>query len=77
MARDRFTPKQERWFNLYLEIGNGSEAYRRVYDCPLMSDPQPIPGRSITAYQSPGSLARRAAQQAAWEAAHLAKYFAR
>ena len=38
MARDKFTPKQERWFNLYLEIGNGSEAYRRVYDCPLMSD---------------------------------------
>ena len=25
MARDSFTPKQERWFKLYMVIGNGSK----------------------------------------------------
>jgi phage terminase small subunit len=38
MARRRLMPKQERWFELYMEIGNGSEAYRRVYDCAMMRD---------------------------------------
>ncbi|MGA7324050.1 MAG: hypothetical protein WBX25_06120 [Rhodomicrobium sp.] len=76
MARDRFTPKQERWFELYMEIGNGSEAYRRIYDCAMMSD-RAIRVEASRLINHPEVLRRRAAQQAAWEAAHLAKYFAR
>jgi phage terminase small subunit len=38
MARRQLTSKQERWFQLYMEIGNGSEAYRRAYDAANMSD---------------------------------------
>jgi hypothetical protein len=76
MARRRLTPKQERWFELYIEIGNGSEAYRRVYDCAIMSD-RAIRVEASRLINHPEILRRRAAQQAAWEAEFLARRFAR
>lgn len=30
------TPKQEKFCQLYIELGNASEAYRQVYDCSKM-----------------------------------------
>lgn len=33
----RLTQKQELWWQHYLDTGNGSEAYRRAYDCAGMS----------------------------------------
>jgi phage terminase small subunit len=73
MARRRLTPKQERWFQLYMEIGNGSEAYRRAYNCALMS------GRAIRVEASklinhPEVIRRREAQQEEWKARYLANY---
>jgi phage terminase small subunit len=32
------TVKQERFAHAYLECGNGSEAYRKAYDCKNMSN---------------------------------------
>ena len=32
----RMTPKQERFCQLYVQIGNASEAYRQSYDCSRM-----------------------------------------
>ncbi|ATF73983.1 terminase small subunit [Pasteurella multocida] len=32
------TPKQEKFCQLYIELGNASEAYRQAYDCSKMSD---------------------------------------
>ena len=31
-----FTPKQEKFCKLYIELGNASEAYRQAYDCSKM-----------------------------------------
>ncbi len=59
-----------------MEIGNGSEAYRRAYDCPCMSD-RAIRVEASKLINHPEVIRRRAAQQAAWEAAYLAKTFTR
>ncbi|HDR0968098.1 TPA: terminase small subunit [Pasteurella multocida] len=32
------TPKQEKFCQLYIELGNASEAYRQAYDCSKMSN---------------------------------------
>lgn len=32
------TPKQEKFCQLYIELGNASEAYRQAYDCSKMSE---------------------------------------
>ncbi|MCT8543939.1 terminase small subunit [Glaesserella parasuis] len=32
------TPKQEKFCQLYIELGNASEAYRQSYDCSKMSN---------------------------------------
>jgi hypothetical protein len=72
----KLTPKQERWFHLYMEIGNGSEAYRRVYDCALMSD-RAIRVEASRLINHPEVLRRREAQSAAFEAEHLARIFRR
>jgi hypothetical protein len=50
MAGWQLTPKQERWFQIYMEIGNGSETYRRASDCALMS------GRAIRVGGRPKSI---------------------
>ena len=63
MAR-KLTPKQERWFQIYMKIGNGSEAYRRAYDCALMSD-RAIHVESSRLINHPEILRRRDAQRAA------------
>ena len=68
----KLTPKQERWFRLYLEIGNGSEANRRVYDCAMMSD-RAIRVEASKLINHPEVLRRREAQSVAWEAEFLAK----
>ena len=34
----KLTPKQEKFCNLYVELGNASEAYRRSYSCKRMKD---------------------------------------
>lgn len=34
----KLTPKQEKFCQKYIEIGNASEAYRQSYDCQNMSD---------------------------------------
>jgi phage terminase small subunit len=65
MARRQLTPKQEKWFRLYMEIGNASEAYRRAYDCALMSD-RAIRVEASKLINHPEVLRRRAAQQAEW-----------
>lgn len=36
----KLTPKQEKFANLYVELGNASEAYRRSYSCKRMSEKQ-------------------------------------
>jgi phage terminase small subunit len=74
--KDRLTPKQERWFNFYMEIGNGSEAYRRAYDCAMMSD-RAIRVEASRLINHPEVIRRREAQQVAWEAEFLARRFAR
>ena len=33
----RLTPKQQKFADLYIELGNASEAYRQAYDCRNMS----------------------------------------
>ena len=33
------TPKQERFCQLYIELGNASEAYRQSYDADSMAEP--------------------------------------
>jgi hypothetical protein len=71
MAR-KLTPKQERWFQLYIEIGNGSEAYRRAYDCALMSD-RAIRVEASRLLNHPEVLRRREAHWDAWRAALFAK----
>jgi phage terminase small subunit len=73
MARRQLTPKQERWFQLYMEIGNGSEAYRRAYNCALMSD-RAIRVEASKLINHPEVLRRREAQQAEWVARYLASY---
>jgi hypothetical protein len=72
MARRQLTPKQERWFRLYMEIGNGSEAYRRAYDCALMSD-RAIRVEASKLINHPEVIRRREAQWAAWEAELLGR----
>ena len=34
----KLTPKQEKFANLYVELGNASEAYRQAYDCSNTKD---------------------------------------
>ena len=38
MSEIKLTPKQEKFANLYVELGNASEAYRQSYSCEKMSD---------------------------------------
>jgi hypothetical protein len=57
-----------------MEIGNGSEAYRRAYDCALMSD-RAIRVEASKLINHPEVIRRRAAQQAEWQAAFLGKRF--
>lgn len=33
----KLTPKQEKFCQLYIELGNASEAYRQSYDCSKMA----------------------------------------
>ena len=40
------TPKQEKFCQLYIELGNASEAYRRSYDCSKMK-PQSIKRKAM------------------------------
>ena len=35
---NKLTIKQERFYDLYIELGNASEAYKKSYDCKNMSD---------------------------------------
>lgn len=35
----KLTPKQESFCNLYIELGNASEAYRQSYDADSMAEP--------------------------------------
>jgi hypothetical protein len=72
----KLTPKQETWFKLYMEIGNGSEAYRRVYNCAMMSD-RAIHVEASRLINHPEVLRRRGAQSAAWEVEYLARMFRR
>lgn len=38
LTPQKLTPKQEKFCQLYIELGNASEAYRQSYDCKNMSD---------------------------------------
>ncbi|WP_373100582.1 MULTISPECIES: terminase small subunit [Pasteurellaceae] len=38
MSLSELTPKQEKFCQLYIELGNASEAYRQSYDCSRMSN---------------------------------------
>ena len=38
MSEKKLTAKQEKFCNLYIELGNASEAYRQAYDCSKMKD---------------------------------------
>jgi hypothetical protein len=35
---NKLTPKQEKFCNLYIELGNAAEAYRQSYDCSKTKD---------------------------------------
>jgi phage terminase small subunit len=68
----RLTLKQELWWQHYLDTGNGSEAYRRAYNCEGMS-PHTIGVEASRLLNHPVIIERSKDRVARWERERLIK----